>query len=377
MTFAHRFFDAGSSLRLGFRALLAAVLCLTAGQAFAQNAGCAQIKAQIAAIDRANAQNNPFAAAARRQQTEIARSVNYANSIGCNRHQFLFFGSPPPAQCPRLKARIASMQHNLAQLQARAKASVANSAVRQQLVARYNAGCQQNHPPGFFQSLFGGFNPAGPGGPPPPTTPPGPTTPTNPQAPTPGAEAVCVRLNDGSFFPLIYSATRSPELLTALCKASCPNAQVKVYTMVPGQTINTAVGLDGTPYVDLPNALKFQKSYNPADSCKPPGEDWAQALQGAEQVLGGGKGDIVVTPEKSLEMSRPKTMQASAKSGHNKSQDLVNVPTASDDSAGIAAEEVKPAASYPEGKGKIVEVTGPNGKKERVRIVGPPLAAFE
>ncbi len=125
--------------------------------------------------------------------------------------------------------------------------------------------------------------------------------------PTAGAEALCVRTCDGGFFPLIYSSRHlSPDGLTELCKASCPNADVKVYTRVPGEEVKTAVGLDGTPYTNLPNALKFEKTYDPACSCKPAGQSWSQALANAEAILGHeGKGDIIVTPEKSAEMSRP------------------------------------------------------------------------
>jgi len=47
------------------------------------------------------------------------------------------------------------------------------------------------------------------------------------------------------------------------------------------------------------------------------------------------------------------------------------VPTASNDSAGIAAGDLKPTASFPQGEGKTVEVTGPDGTKRQVRIVGP------
>jgi len=162
---------------------------------------------------------------------------------------------------------------------------------------------------------------------------------------------------------------------------------VKVYTRIPGQEVKTAVGLDGTPYMSLPAALKFEKSYDPACTCKPANEPWSQALAGAERVLGHeGRGDIIVTPEKSAEMSRPKPEPASkkAKAGPQKAgpkmtddmeahdaASAAQVPTASNESSGIAAGEVKPAASFPQGQGKTVEVTEPDGTKRQVRIVGP------
>lgn len=375
---------ARAGFRLGFGFLVVAALCATVGAARAQTPDCNQLLGQIAAIDRANAASNPYTGAVQKQRAEVDRSINYAQSIGCNRQQFLFFGRPPPPQCSQLNAQILRMRANLQQLQANAARSN-NSPERQQLAARYNGQCRQRKPRGFFESLFGGGNPA-----------PGPADalapgdllpPQDDQKPTGGAEALCVRSCDGGFFPLVYSARRSAETLTDLCKASCPNTEVRVYTRVPGQEVRTAVGIDGTPYMNLPNALKFEKTLEPDCTCKPPGESWAQALTNAERILGDQrKGDIIVTPEKSAEMSRPKlspaqrakVISATAKAG--KSLDDVEahdaasaaeVPTASDDSAGIATGDVKPAASFPQGQGKTVEVIGPDGKKRLVRVVGP------
>jgi hypothetical protein len=372
---------------------VAAALCAGSGAALAQGLDCGQLQGQISAMDRANAQTNPYAGAARKQQGELARSMSYAHSIGCDRQQFLFFGRPPPPQCPQLNAQIGRMRANLAQLEANASRG-ANSPQRQALAARYDAYCRQQHQRGFFESLFGGGNP----NPPPPGMPEGAPPPAAPtqQNPRGGSEALCVRTCDGGFFPLVFSAQHtSPETLTDLCKASCPNAEVRVYTRVPGQEVKTAVGLDGTPYMDLPAALKFEKTYDPACTCKPPGQTWAEALANAERVLGHErKGDIIVTPEKSAEMSRPtlnaaqrskligatsaRAAAAAAKAGKSvddlaahDAASAAQVPTASDDSAGIATGDVKPTDSFSQGEGKTVEITGPDGAKHQVRIVGP------
>ncbi len=301
MNVASRLLRAAGRFRLGLCLLVAAEICASGGAALGQSAECGQLLGQISAMDRASAQTNPYSAALAKQRGELEHSVSYAHSIGCDRQQFLFFGSPPPAQCPQLNAQIARMRANLAQLQASFAASN-NTPQRQQLVARYNASCRQQRPRGFFESLFGGGNSAPAATDVPSDLPPAPSVPTG------GAEALCVRTCDGGFFPLIYSSRHvGADTLTELCKASCPNAEVRVYTRVPGQEVKTAVGLDGTPYTSLPAALKFEKSYDPACTCKPPGQSWSQALANAERILGHeGKGDIIVTPEKSAEMSRPK-----------------------------------------------------------------------
>ena len=369
--------------RLGVRLFIMMALGAASGTGHAQAPDCNQLLGQITAIDRANAQSNPYAAAVQKQRVEVERSSNYAHSIGCDRQQFLFFGRPPPPQCRQLNVKIQSMRAKLGQLEANA-ARNNNSPERQQLAARYNAYCRQR-PRGFFESLFGGGNPAA--GPSDGIVPGELPPPQDEQKPTGGSEALCVRTCDGGFFPLVYSARRSPQTLTELCEASCPNAEVRVYTRVPGQEVRTAVGLNGSPYMALPNALKFEKTLEPSCTCKPPGESWAQALANAERVLGNErKGDIIVTPEKSAEMSRPKpgsarrakVIPADANEGQStddaEAQDATSaaqVPTASNDSAGIATGDVQPAASFPQGEGTTVEVTGPDGQKHRVRIVGP------
>jgi hypothetical protein len=381
MTFLNRSFLSACGLGL---AGLCGLLMLGINAAAAQGVDCNQLLGQIHALDRANASSNPYSDALQKQRGELERTVSYAHSIGCDRQQFLFFGSPPPAQCGQLNSNIQRMRANVSQLQANVAASN-NTPQRQGLVARYNSACRQQQPKGFFESLFGGGNQQTA------DVPQGdlPPVPAGPAQPTGGAEALCVRTCDGGFFPLVYSARHvGPDALTELCKASCPNTEVKVYTRVPGQEVKTAVGLDGTPYMSLPAALKFEKSYDPACTCKPANEPWAQALAGAERVLGHeGRGDIIVTPEKSAEMSRPKPEPASKKSkiagpqkaGPKMTDDMeahdaasaAQVPTASNDSSGIASGDVKPTASFPQGQGKTVEVTEPDGTKRQVRIVGP------
>jgi hypothetical protein len=375
---------------------LSAAACLAPAVALAQGVDCAGLRAQVAAIDQASLQTSPFAGAIQQQRADLQRSTSYAHSIGCDRQQFFFFGSPPPPQCGGLNAHIAQTQANLARLVANARAS-SNSPERQQLLARYNAYCHgmdtasqpQQH--GFFESLFGGEHDDNP----PSQDSLDQLPPAAEENPTPqgGSEVLCVRHCDGAFFPLNYSTRIGSESLTDFCKASCPNAEVSVYTRVPGEVIETAVGLDGKPYTDLPGALKYQKSLDPTCSCRAPGASWADTLAGAEQILSsGGNADVMVTPEKSDEMARPQPNskakatggaakpapgKAAAQSGDDiqatDAAAAAQVPTASSDSSGIATGEVKNGAAYSQGQGQTVEVTGPDGVKRRVRIVAPQL----
>ena len=125
-----------------------------------------------------------------------------------------------------------------------------------------------------------------------------------------GSYGVCVRTCDGSFFPVSYSG--ASERLEDVCRSLCPAADVQIYSFPFGGTIEQAESLSGERYVDMPNALKFQQSVDPTCSCRRKGESWAQALAAAEAKYGHEAKDILVTPEKSLEMSRPIIAKVSA-----------------------------------------------------------------
>ena len=137
-----------------------------------------------------------------------------------------------------------------------------------------------------------------------------------------GSYAVCVRTCDGSFFPVSYSGAGGR--LEDVCRSLCPNADVQLYSFPFGGTIEQAVSLTGERYVDMPNALKFQQTFDPTCSCRRKGESWAQALAAAEAKYGHEARDILVTPEKSIEMSRPiiakASVDAKAKPGKTQGQ---------------------------------------------------------
>jgi hypothetical protein len=352
---------------------------LLAAPVQAQSPDCDRIRSQIAAIDQGGGgRPNSYGSAAQRQQAEIQKTTAYAQSLGCDRGRYSFFGGgQPPQQCNALNARIQAMQANLGQLQGMAaRSGGGSSAQRQDLVARYNAYCR-SQPRGFFESLFGsGSNaPAQPSEFPEDAMAPE----EDDQAARGGSQAICVRTCDGGFFPMNYSARH--EGLQDLCHALCPNTETALYTRNPEADVGTAVSSDGQPYRDLQNAFKFQKSFDPACTCKAKGESWVQALaqSDAERVLGQErKGDIIVTPEQSLQMSRPRTdLNVRAKmpvvdSGPVSARPLVNPPpqaaSAGKNATPANANEANAAADDPTGS---EVVTGPDGVKRRVRRVGP------
>lgn len=348
-------------------ALSAFVLFAATIQGQAQAVDCARLQQQLVLAN--NGGSDQFAAAARKQSVELQRTAAYAHQLGCDQ-QGGFFAAAPPPQCGGLNARIAQMQGNLAQLQTASRGNGGHA----ELVARYNAYCrggaqtvavQPPQPPrqrGFFESLFGGGQEE--------TRPPPPANmPTDPALEGTtgeqdainahgGSQAVCVRSCDGGFFPLPLSSHHSGDSLTEMCEALCPGTEASVYTRNPDSEIKTAVSIHGTPYMDMPNALKFQKSFDPACTCRPAGKTWAEALSNAETVLGNQrKGDIMVTPEKSAEMARPKVDPKAKTSIQNEP-----LPAAVPAASGAKAPDTPPTSN---------DAAPPTAPTRPVRQVGP------
>ncbi len=292
-------------------ALAASIVAFSADVALAQNAECARLQQAIAARRGSSGSQ----AAVERQRAELGRTRGYANSLGCGNRKFLFFGSEPPPQCAEVNAQISRMEANLADLQARSGGGAGD------LIARYNAECGRGAPSGpsnVFEALFGGLARLGsqPEGQPQTdarfedrgdeqrqSAPSGEKGPVQAHA---GSYAVCVRTCDGSFFPVSYSGAGSrADSLEDVCRALCPNADMALYSFPFGGTIEEAASPTGEPYANLPNAGKFEKTFDPNCSCRRKGQSWAEALADAEARYGHEKHDILVTPEKSAEMARP------------------------------------------------------------------------
>ncbi|MBV8663588.1 MAG: DUF2865 domain-containing protein [Hyphomicrobiales bacterium] len=381
---------------LGPRAAIGAVLgilmgFMPLGAAIAQQSPeCMRLRQQIADTSRGE-QDGQYQAAAVRQREELDRTIAYAHSIGCDRKQFLFFGSAPPPQCGEINAQIGRMRSNMAELQARVGGG------RNELIARYNATCAAPQQPGnLLSALFGGGNNNVDSAPLNPDAAPIEEKPLdgNPGEARAGSKAVCVRSCDGSFFPVSYSAAAGKlQSLDDMCHALCPNADVSLYTYPASGEIEQAVSINGARYMDSPTALKYRHSYDSTCSCRARGQSWADALAGAEAKLGReSKGDIFVTPEKSAELSRPridpKAAKAAAKAAAAAAESATpnagsadpavdnlsqQAATISREGSGIAGGEAQTGARYSEGQGQTTEATGPDGVKRRVRIIDPAL----
>ncbi len=252
-------------------ATLVLALALSGGGAFAQAGSCERYQAELAALNRTGANARMVEMAARRQQEDLARLTSYYRSIGCDQASFFF---QPAAECGAIAQRIRSVQASYAAVAGQAVADpAAIDARRRQLKAAVAKACD-----GFADGAI---------------------------VPLSGeTRLVCVRACDGYFFPLESRPERGTSA-ESLCRALCPNAETAVFRAPKEGGIEGAVSTGGKPYMQLANALRYQKAYDPSCSCRKPGESWAQTLVTAETMIARRRSDIVVTATVAEELSRP------------------------------------------------------------------------
>lgn len=274
----------------------------------AQTIDCGRLQMQLTNLPGNSGDVQALSASIQRQRSELARMTDYGASIGCNRQQFLFFGSAPPPECGPLQDQMRTAQANLSQLNADYQRKTEGlDLYRRDLQDRYRTYCgseaSNRQSSNLIDRLFGGIRPA-------PESDPlmgdEDVMPENAPA-MGGSKAVCVRTCDGGFFPVSYSATQGRmESLAQLCQAQCPNATTEVFTYSMGRDIDDAVSANGSTYRSMPYAGRYRTKFDSTCSCRGEGQSWVDALANAEKLIGTSNRDVIVTPEKSAEMARPK-----------------------------------------------------------------------
>ena len=295
-------------------ALAAALASATGAQAQSANPTCQRLEAQLASLDRGNA--DPARAerirktedAVNRQQYEVDRLVSQSRQNGCENSGFFSIFSNPPPQCGGILRQIGQQRSTLERLRVELEqlsgGNTERMGQRQSLLialgdnncgAQYRSAAAQGQQGGFFDRLFGGNANTG--------------IYSTPQGQMGGTyRTVCVRTCDGYYFPISYST--SPDRFNddaQTCQRMCPAAEVQLYSYHnPGEEVTQAVSLDGRPYSELPTAFAYRKTFDKACSCRRPGESWAEAMK----VLGGDQtiapGDVVVTEESAKRLSQPR-----------------------------------------------------------------------
>ena len=120
-----------------------------------------------------------------------------------------------------------------------------------------------------------------------------------------GSQAVCVRTCDGFFFPVNYEGAHGSDRYAEACQLACPSAPTEVYFMPRGGDLKQAANQYGQRYAALPNAFKYRKERDASCACKAQNQSWGEVLAHVEPMIKQGKDDILVTPERSLELARP------------------------------------------------------------------------
>jgi len=381
------------------RRALAPALAFAAltGAAVAQSPACDNWRAELSSLQGQRGGDARAAQAAQRVAGQLAQLSSQYRAMGCDRGGFLIFGEQPPPQCGGIRAQLGALQAQYGQLQQQAQSGGVEQR-RAQLAALISNNCRAQ-PRGFFETIFGieprrgeidstlpELDPDAPR-----------EEPTEGGGRQGGPYTVCVRSCDGYFFPLANSPS-GREGQDEMCQSLCPGTETLAYGMSTGGDIQNAVArTSGQPYSSLPNALKYTRSFDAACTCRAQGQSWAQALANAEQMLDQRKGDIIVTEQRSQELSRPKpeqpqrgkkgatTAAAEAKPaapapttlqaapGDEPAADA-NVPTASTESAGVGPQRIDGERTLQQGDGLKRESKSVTGERRTVRIVAPNLA---
>ncbi|MDX2264544.1 MAG: DUF2865 domain-containing protein [Hyphomicrobiales bacterium] len=96
----------------------------------------------------------------------------------------------------------------------------------------------------------------------------GPTAYSPADAPFGTYRTLCVRMCDGYFFPISYSTLQSKFREDEdKCRSQCAAPAELFVHRNPGEEVEQAVSLSGTPYVETPNAFRNRKHFIKGCSC--------------------------------------------------------------------------------------------------------------
>src|SRR6478672_8690608 len=296
-------------------AAVVALSSLATAHAQSSNPACQRLDAQLASVDRGNADPTRVDQIRRseeqvnRQQSEVDRLVSQSRRMGCESSGFFSIFSNPPPQCGGLSRQIDQqrsalerMRNDLERLNG---GTTERAAQRRGLLialgdngcgAQYRSAALAGQQGGFWDRLFGDNG--------------GGSVVSTPLGPMGGTfRTVCVRTCDGFYFPISYST--SPDRFRddeQACQRMCPAAEVALYTYHnPGEEMTQAVSLNGRLYTELPTAFQYRKALDSTCSCRRPGESWAQTFKSVGPDDTVVPGDVVVTEQHAKQLSQPRS----------------------------------------------------------------------
>lgn len=221
----------------------------------AQAQSCSALKAQLAVASRVgnSAQYRRYNNALVKQQRELSRAANlFQNSCG-NR--------VINAQCRNLSATIRQMRANVVKLKGqrdRFGNQRLSNLERRRLEARIDRACSGRN----VTVVARRGDTSRPNQVSAPQTRPLTNSPgsVGPLIPAMGYRTLCVREDDGYFFPISFSSRQEAfRRDAAICQAICPALTVSLYTHPAGDDagVEVMVSLDGKAYVDQPYAFAY------------------------------------------------------------------------------------------------------------------------
>lgn len=331
---------------------------------------CVRLEAALAQLDSASTGANPeqtrrYEEAIQRQRVELDQTIVQARRLGCDTGGgFFVFGRSRPPQCETLDNQIGRMRGNLDRMIGElgnlrgGNTDMNRDLQRRQLVSQLaqnncgpqyrEASPQPQRPRGLLEALFGsGLREES-------TVDSGPLDMPSGMPAGASYRTLCVRTCDGFYFPISFSTVPARFGEDAqTCQRLCPAAETMLFThRNPGEEVSQAMSVSGTAYTDLPNAFKYREAFNASCSCRANGQSWAEALgvEGDDTLQ---RGDIVVTEQRSKQMSQPRPVAGQ--------KGKATAPVAQS----AAAPPSEPAREEPP------PATVPSDRK--VRTVGPPF----
>lgn len=267
------------AFRFALTASLAVLAAADGGVAHAQSSACAQLEAQLIALDRGSGADSArelreYDTSIRQQEGEINRATAEARRQRCIGGFFIQRHSSAP-QCKALLTTIDRQKANLRRLrEARSRHRGDPFAVSRQrndiLRAMQSHRCPtvqarvRTAPRGggLLSAIFGQGR----------TRSYGEDTFFQGSTGLGTYRTLCVRACDGYYFPISFSTVPGQfQADEAACRAMCPGADVSLFThRNPGEESDSMVSLTGQSYSALPTAFRYRQEYDPGCGCGTP-----------------------------------------------------------------------------------------------------------
>lgn len=226
-------------------AAAATLLAIVFAAPVAASDRCDRLSAELSRLGASPKQARTYAAAADKQRAAVDAARAQARRGGCTG-----FALMRPAACAAYLDKLARMEANLASLDAMAKGgglTARRRAIKAEMAA---SGCLKGSASSPAESTER------------------PTAANRSPIARGSYRTLCVRLCDGYYYPISWSATRKAFASEeAICRAQCPRAEVSLYVHPTGTESDAAVSLDGRPYAELPNAFRYRRELDPGCGC--------------------------------------------------------------------------------------------------------------